>query len=82
MEQYYNYDREKYPFVKLVTNLFDCNLQELHLSKEVKYDFFDRPGKDSDTIFHQTFYNDYYFLKGRQNIIEKRKNSLYSQRHT
>jgi len=57
VEQYYNYDREKYPFVKLVTNLFDCNLQELHRSKEVKYDFFDRPGKDSDTIFHQTFYD-------------------------
>ena len=54
-EKYFDYDQEKYPFVKLITDFFDCNLQELHLTNEIKYDFFSQPGKDSNTIFHKAF---------------------------
>ena len=56
-EKYFNYDQEKYPFVKLITDFYDCNLQELHLTNEIKYKFFSQPGKDSDTIFHKAFYD-------------------------
>jgi hypothetical protein len=54
----YDYNLEKYNFVSLIQDLFKReNLQELHEDLEVQYDLFDKPGKDSDTQFHNVFYN-------------------------
>lgn len=57
MEKYYNYDVSEYRFVELVTQLFQKKLDELHAGQEKKYDFFDSPGNDSDTVYHKVFYD-------------------------
>jgi len=58
MEKYYDYSVDDYQFVEAISGLFDCgNLQYLHEMHIDEYEFFDKPGKDSDTIFHQKFYN-------------------------
>jgi len=58
MEKYYKYSLEKYNFVSLFRELFKReNLQYLHEDLDEEYDFFDAPGKDSDTLFHRIFYN-------------------------
>jgi len=58
METYTDYDLKKFDFVSLFQTLFNRNdLQYLHEDLEREYDFFGKPGKDSDTLFHQIFYN-------------------------
>ena len=57
MEKYFSYDVARYQFVALINELFRHDLQLLHQSSDTEYAFFAEPGKDSDTIFHQKFYN-------------------------
>ena len=48
-----DYDIEKYNFKKLISDLYNCPLEELDsLGKKEKLDF----GKDSHTSFHKIFY--------------------------
>ena len=51
------YDINEYKFIDLVSNLYDCNLNELHNSKEDRYELFTELGKDSHTVYHKMFYN-------------------------
>lgn len=52
------YDTEEYPFVKLIHQLFDCwNLDELDKKWETEHKFFNKPSKDSDTLYHKVFYD-------------------------
>ena len=51
------YDINEYKFIDLVSNLYDCKLNELHNSKEDKYELFTELGKDSHTVYHKMFYN-------------------------
>jgi ectoine hydroxylase-related dioxygenase (phytanoyl-CoA dioxygenase family) len=55
----YQYDIEKYNFVGLFEGLFvvEDGLSQLHTTLDKQYDFFDSPGKDSDTVFHRVFYD-------------------------
>jgi hypothetical protein len=57
MEKYFSYDVARYQFVALINELFRHDLQLLHQLSDTEYAFFAEPGKDSDTIFHQKFYN-------------------------
>ena len=58
MEKYYDYDLEKYGFVSLFQELFGReDLENLHTDLEKEYDFFSKPGSDSDTRFHRVFYD-------------------------
>lgn len=57
MEKYYSYDRDQFKFVELVTELFEQNLDELHLSTQESYAFFGSPGSDSETEHHKRFYD-------------------------
>ena len=52
------FDKTKYNFVKVVTDLFNCELSKIHNWSNTKYDFFgpDMFGKDSHTVYHQHFY--------------------------
>ena len=52
------FDKEKYNFVKIVTDLFGMPLNNLHNWTDTKYDFFgpDMLGKDTHTEFHKEFY--------------------------
>ena len=51
-----NYDKNKYKFVDLVTQLFGIELNELHNIKKNEYEVFSEVGKDSNTEFHKKFY--------------------------
>lgn len=51
------FDKEKYNFVKLVTDLFDIELNNLHNYSETKYELFTEIGKDSHTEYHKKFYS-------------------------
>ena len=54
----YDYDLEKYNFVKLAQDLFNRkDLDHLHKDLSEDYEFFARPGTDSDTKFHKIFYD-------------------------
>ena len=58
MERRYDYDKNAFGFINLISSLFDCDdLQELHKTEVYEYDFFGEPGKDSDTVFHTKFYD-------------------------
>ena len=57
MEEYFDYDVTKYPFVTLIQELFAHDLQLLHELPNAEYSFFSTPGNDSDTIFHKLFYD-------------------------
>ena len=48
-----NFDVSKYKFVKLVTDLFNTELNKLHTIQEQNYDVFTQVGKDSNTEFHK-----------------------------
>ena len=48
-----NFDVSKYKFVKLVTDLFNTELNKLHTIQEQHYDVFTEVGKDSNTEFHK-----------------------------
>lgn len=52
-----NYDLHKYKFIKLVSELFETELNKLHLIQNKKYNLFTKIGKDSETEFHKKFYN-------------------------
>ena len=52
-----NYNIRNYRFIELVTNLFEIELDMLHLTGENKYELFTTLGKDSITEFHKKFYN-------------------------
>lgn len=51
-----NYSVNSYKFVKLVTDLFEAELNELHIKYGNDYKLFTELGKDSNTTFHQKFY--------------------------
>ncbi len=54
----FKYNKEQYPFVELIWQLFGYwNLDELHTKWETEYKLFDKPSKDSDTIYHTIFYD-------------------------
>lgn len=55
-----NFDKKKYNFVDLISNLFESDLNKLHHTSDEKYELFskDMLGKDSDTIYHKKFYNE------------------------
>ena len=48
--------KNNYKFINLVSELFDCELNNLHNSTEEKYDLFTELGKDTQTIYHKIFY--------------------------
>ena len=52
-----DFNIKEYKFIELVTNLFECELCELHNSSNNKYELFTELGKDSHTEFHKKFYN-------------------------
>ena len=54
-----NFNKEKYNFVKIVENLFNKKLNELHIDAKNNYDLLghDMLGKDSHTEYHKKFYN-------------------------
>tara|TARA_B100000575_G_scaffold290714_1_gene294942 strand:+ start:1665 stop:3644 length:1980 start_codon:yes stop_codon:yes gene_type:complete len=51
-----DYDINDYKFVQLVTDLYKCELNNLHNSTSSKYDLFTELGKDSHTVYHNKFY--------------------------
>jgi len=55
----YQYNIEKYNFVSLLEDLFgvDEGLQQLHTLLDKQYDLLNTPGQDSDTVFHNIFYD-------------------------
>tara|TARA_B100001564_G_scaffold87263_1_gene70883 strand:- start:3132 stop:3785 length:654 start_codon:yes stop_codon:yes gene_type:complete len=54
----FKYNKEQYRFVELIWQLFGYwNLDELHTKWETEYELFDKPSKDSDTIYHKIFYD-------------------------
>jgi hypothetical protein len=58
VEKIFEYDKEKFKFVELIQDLFDCeNLQFLHQKLDLNLEKFERPGVDSDTEIHKVFYD-------------------------
>ena len=56
--QILKYSEEDYPFRGLIWQLFGFwNLDMLHTKWETDYGLFDKPSKDSDTIYHKIFYD-------------------------
>ena len=54
----FKYNKEQYPFVQLIWELFGCcKLDELHTKWETEYGLFDKPSEDSDTVYHKVFYD-------------------------
>lgn len=53
-----SFDAKKYDFVKIITDLFDFDLKNLHNWTDTKYDLFtpEMVGKDTHTEFHKYFY--------------------------
>mgnify|MGYP004007172689 FL=1 len=54
-----NFEKNKYNFVNLISNLFESELNKLHESTNETYSLFNENmlGKDSDTVYHKKFYN-------------------------
>jgi hypothetical protein len=52
-----DYNLNNYKFIQLVSDLFECELNNLHNQANTKYEIFTTIGKDSDTEFHRKFYN-------------------------
>jgi len=46
-----------YNFISIVENLYNIELKYLHTKKEKEYELFTKIGKDSETEFHNKFYN-------------------------
>ncbi len=58
MHKIFKYNQSDYPFVEYISNLFDNHqLELLHTKDKKEYSFFDKPSKDSDTIYHKIFYD-------------------------
>ena len=51
-----DFDKKNYDLCKLIEDLFDSKLEDLHLKSEKKYEVFKELGKDSHTEFHKKFY--------------------------
>ena len=53
-----SFDKKKYDFVKIITNIFNKELCKIHTWTDTTYPFFgpDMLGKDSHTEFHDAFY--------------------------
>ena len=57
------FNKDKYPFNKLVSSLYNCDLNQLNDNKDYTYldnkSLFTKEnvGKDSDSIFHKVFYD-------------------------
>jgi len=53
-----SFDKQKYDFVRIITNLFNKELCEIHTWTDTAYPFFgpNMLGKDSHTEFHDAFY--------------------------
>ena len=51
-----DYNVNDYKFIQLVTDLFKCELNNLHNKTSTKYELFTTIGKDTDTEFHRMFY--------------------------
>mgnify|MGYP000055880372 FL=1 len=57
------FNKDKYPFDKLVSSLYNCDLNQLNDNKDYTYldnkSLFTKEnvGKDSDSIFHKVFYD-------------------------
>ena len=54
---YYHYDVEKYPFAKLVEELFESELTELHTLKKTTSSELHTNDNDDQTFFHDKFYS-------------------------
>tara|TARA_B100001094_G_scaffold332783_1_gene406468 strand:- start:1251 stop:3212 length:1962 start_codon:yes stop_codon:yes gene_type:complete len=52
-----NYNKNEYNFIKLVSELYNIELNKLHEIQEKSYELFTELGKDSHTEFHKKFYN-------------------------
>jgi len=52
-----NFDKDRYPLYKLLTNLFGAPLNQVHNNSEKTYALFTELGKDSNTEFHRKFYD-------------------------
>ena len=57
MNKIHQYNKEIYNFDKLVSNLFQKELNNLHNIQLKEYNLFTEIGNDSNTEFHQKFYN-------------------------
>tara|TARA_B100001778_G_C18590422_1_gene632030 strand:- start:344 stop:2326 length:1983 start_codon:yes stop_codon:yes gene_type:complete len=51
-----DYNPDDYKFIKLVSDLFETELSNLHEKAENTYELFTTIGKDSNTEFHNKFY--------------------------
>lgn len=56
MNKIHQYNKEIYNFDKLISNLFQKDLNLLHEMQVEKYNLFTEIGNDSNTEFHQKFY--------------------------
>ena len=52
-----SYPRDNYRFIQIVRDLFSVELSQLHTTATQEYDVFTEIGNDSNTEFHQLFYN-------------------------
>ena len=57
MNKLYSYDVELYNFLQPIQELYSIELNKLHTIQEKNYDLFTEIGKDSNTEFHNKFYN-------------------------
>ena len=62
------YNPDDYKFTKIVTDLFEIELNNLHTKAENTYELFTTVGKDSNTEFHKCFYK---YLNDNGNEIKE-----------
>lgn len=77
MNKILQYDEHRYPFVKLISELFNTKeLDNLHILSSQSYKYFNEPSKDSDTEFHNIFYDK--MRSGWQNFLDTYKDFVYN----
>ena len=58
IEKVFDYSVQTYPFVRLISDLFEIeDLSEIHSLLLKQENFFEKPGSDSATILHTRFYD-------------------------
>ena len=77
MNKYYKYDTNQYKFNELVKKIYDCELENLHSIKERDYNLFTEIGNDSNTEFHNKFYENY--RNGWDDLVNTYKRFVYTE---
>ena len=57
-----DYNPDDYKFIKLVSDLFETELSNLHEKAENTYELFTTVGKDSNTEFHNKILGDTFYI--------------------